>query len=237
MPRTRLSTSGTSRELPSDFDIFSPAVVIQALCSQYDANAWPAARDWASSFSWWGKRRSTPPPWMSNAGPRYFAAIAEHSMCQPGRPGPHGRRPGRGLGLEGLLPALPEREVAGVALATRVGVLGGLHVVDLLPRQLAVRRPGAHVEVDVAGAVGRGVGVAARDQLTDQLEHLRHVSGRGRLVGRRQHVDGVERLVELAPHQVGDLEPGPALRLALGQDLVVDVGDVADERDVVARWP
>ena len=90
MPRTRLSTSGISSELPSDFDIFSPAVVIQALCSQYDANGWPAARDWASSFSWWGKRRSTPPPWMSNAGPRYFAAIAEHSMCQPGRPGPYG---------------------------------------------------------------------------------------------------------------------------------------------------
>ncbi len=27
---------------------------------------------------------------MSNAEPRYFSAIAEHSMCQPGRPGPHG---------------------------------------------------------------------------------------------------------------------------------------------------
>ncbi len=38
MPRTRFSTSGTSIELPSDFDIFSPAVVIHALCSQYDAN-------------------------------------------------------------------------------------------------------------------------------------------------------------------------------------------------------
>ncbi len=70
--------------------IFSPAVVIQALCIQYVANGCPAARDWACSFSWWGKRRSTPPPWMSNAGPRYFCAIAEHSMCQPGRPGPHG---------------------------------------------------------------------------------------------------------------------------------------------------
>ena len=27
---------------------------------------------------------------MSNAGPRYFPAIAEHSRCQPGRPGPNG---------------------------------------------------------------------------------------------------------------------------------------------------
>src|SRR3712207_6846666 len=38
MPRTRLRTSGISSELPSDLLIFSPAVVIQALCSQYDAN-------------------------------------------------------------------------------------------------------------------------------------------------------------------------------------------------------
>src|SRR3954452_17190964 len=87
---TRLRTSGITRELPSDLLIFSPAVVIQALCIQYDANGCPAARDWACSFSWWGKRRSTPPPWMSKPVPRYFSAIAEHSMCQPGRPGPHG---------------------------------------------------------------------------------------------------------------------------------------------------
>src|SRR5690348_7823156 len=90
MPRTFLSTSGTSSEFPSDLLIFSPEVVIQALCSQYDAKAPPAARDWACSFSWCGNRRSTPPPWMSKASPRYLLAIAEHSMCQPGRPRPHG---------------------------------------------------------------------------------------------------------------------------------------------------
>ena len=27
---------------------------------------------------------------MSNVGPRYLVDIAEHSRCQPGRPGPHG---------------------------------------------------------------------------------------------------------------------------------------------------
>ncbi len=27
---------------------------------------------------------------MSKVGPRYFVDIAEHSRCQPGRPGPHG---------------------------------------------------------------------------------------------------------------------------------------------------
>ena len=44
----------------------------------------------AISFSWWGKMRSAPPPWMSICSPRAFIAIAEHSMCQPGRPGPQG---------------------------------------------------------------------------------------------------------------------------------------------------
>ena len=28
-----------------------------------------------------------PPPWMSKVSPRCFQAMAEHSMCQPGRPG------------------------------------------------------------------------------------------------------------------------------------------------------
>ena len=50
-----------------------------------------AASDWAISFSWWGKTRSEPPPWIAKDGRRAPAsAIAEHSMCQPGRPGPQG---------------------------------------------------------------------------------------------------------------------------------------------------
>ena len=108
------------------------------------------------------------------------------------------RRPRGGLGLGLLLPALPEREVARVALAARVGVGGGLHVVDPLVGELAVRRPGPHVEVDVAGAVLGGVGVAAGDQLVDQLDHLGDVAGGAGLVGRRQHVDRGQRLVQLA---------------------------------------
>ena len=32
--------------------------------------------------------RMVPPPWMSKSSPRSLAAIAEHSMCRPGRPGP-----------------------------------------------------------------------------------------------------------------------------------------------------
>ena len=31
-----------------------------------------------------------PPPWMSMTGPMSSRIMAEHSMCQPGRPRPHG---------------------------------------------------------------------------------------------------------------------------------------------------
>ena len=76
--------------LPSDFDIFSASVSIIPLCIQSRAKGRPAASDWAISFSWWGKTRSEPPPWIAKDGPSSASAIAEHSMCQPGRPGPQG---------------------------------------------------------------------------------------------------------------------------------------------------
>ena len=62
----------------------------------------PAARDWAISFSWWGKRRSRPPPWMSKASPRNLWLMAEHSRCQPGRPFPKGASHEADAGSEGL---------------------------------------------------------------------------------------------------------------------------------------
>src|SRR5690625_1814059 len=77
-------------ELPKDLLIFSPLMVTHALCSHHWAKPHPAARDWACSFSWWGKRRSIPPAWMSKVSPRYLRAMAEHSKCQPGRPRPYG---------------------------------------------------------------------------------------------------------------------------------------------------
>src|SRR5581483_2901476 len=84
------STLRSETSLPSDFDIFSPAKLSIPFCVQMRANSCPSALDCASSFSWWGKTRSSPPPWISNAGPKASSAIAEHSMCQPGRPRPQG---------------------------------------------------------------------------------------------------------------------------------------------------
>ena len=77
--------------LPTDFAIFSSAIWIIPLCIQILASGFPrAASLWAISFSWWGNTRSDPPPWTANSRPSSFSAIAEHSMCHPGRPIPHG---------------------------------------------------------------------------------------------------------------------------------------------------
>src|SRR5690606_35991650 len=93
-----------------------------------------------------------------------------------GASGAPGRVPGGGGGLLGL-GALPEREVARIALAACGGVGRVGHVVELLAGELAVGGPGAHVEVDVAGAVVGDVGVAALDEGGDELLHLRDARG------------------------------------------------------------
>ena len=73
-----------------------------------------------------------PPPWISKPTPSSCSAIAEHSMCQPGRPGPQGDVPGRVLAR---LARLPQREVERVALA--LGALDPLALVHLV--DIAVR--------------------------------------------------------------------------------------------------
>ena len=49
----------------------------------------PAARAWAR-FSWCGKARSWPPPWMSKWSPSKVERHHDALVCQPGRPSPPG---------------------------------------------------------------------------------------------------------------------------------------------------
>ena len=72
--------------------IFTPSSWSMPLCSQYpQKGALPVALSaCAISFSWWGKSRSRPPPWMSIWSPRCPRDIAVHSMLQPGRPSHQG---------------------------------------------------------------------------------------------------------------------------------------------------
>ena len=77
--------------LPRLFDIFSPsASTMKPWCIQWLAKRLPRATAWARSFSWCGKRRSWPPQWRSKPSPSRSRAITTHSLCQPGRPSPHG---------------------------------------------------------------------------------------------------------------------------------------------------
>jgi hypothetical protein len=106
-----------------------------------------------------------------------------------------------------------------------------MHVVDPMPGQSAVLGVAQHVEVNVAAA---GVGVARFDQALDQFDHLGDVAGGPRLGGRRQHAEGVVGGRERPLVGRGPFPPGPIGGSRLVEDLVVDVGDVADEGDVAA---
>src|SRR5690554_746823 len=79
------------KKLPKDLDIFSPSTRTAPACIQVVAYCLPVAASLcAISFSWCGKTKSGPPPWMSKLSPKQQVDITEHSMCQPGRPAPHG---------------------------------------------------------------------------------------------------------------------------------------------------
>ena len=82
------SRSSSVRVEPRDFDILSPSNISQPPCIQKRTQGrTPSAfSDCAISLVWCTGMWSTPPVWMSNCSPRYFVLIAEHSMCQPGKP-------------------------------------------------------------------------------------------------------------------------------------------------------
>jgi len=98
--------------------------------------------------------------------------------------------------------------------------------------ELAVPREGPDVEIHVA--VTDHIGVAAVDELLHELDHVGDVAGCPRLIARADHSEGVVCVPELT--LVGH-RPGPP-RLAGGrglrEDLVVDVGHVADHRHAQA---
>ena len=99
-------------------------------------------------------------------------------------------------------------------------------------RQRAV--VGQRVDLEVHALALDDVRVPARDQLGDELLHLVDELGRVRHLVGPQHVEPVELLpvdVLVGARELG--LGGPALGGA-GDDLVLDVGDVADVRHRVA---
>jgi hypothetical protein len=74
--------------------------------------------------------------------------------------------------------------------------------------------------------------VPALHELLDQLDHLRHVPRGPRFIGRRLATERRIGAVEFALETVRPRVPLLTVLRRLGQDLVVDVGDVGDDLDL-----
>src|SRR3989344_4327124 len=138
--------------------------------------------------------------------------MAEHSMCQPGRPAPQGEaHPGSPL-LADLDPG------------------PGAQVVHRLSGQGAVARELAHAVIHVAAFCP--IGVAALEQRLDHAPDLRHVGGRARLVARFHDAQLCRVLVHGPDEARAERRDVFVVLPHELDDLVVNVGDVADVRDL-----
>ena len=90
MPRS--TSESTTSTCPADLEIFSPPRSRNSLCIHVPTHGCTSSTHslWATSLVWWMRTWSIPPVWMSKRLPRYLVAMAEHSMCQPGKPRPQG---------------------------------------------------------------------------------------------------------------------------------------------------
>ena len=144
-----------------------------------------------------------------------------------------GRAPRRLVGER----RLPEHEVEGVAAVGIVGVAAAgpgqaHHVVAGVVRHLAEPRERRHVEVD--GAVGE-VGVAVVEERVDHVDHAVDRLGGAGLGERRTRAQRLHVGTEPGQLGLGQVEIGHAELAGLGEDGVVDVGDVAHHAHLVAE--
>ncbi len=114
------------------------------------------ASDWAISFSWCGKIRSAPPPWMSSSPSRWLRAH-RRALDVPARAT---RAPGAFPARFARLGRFPECEIERVRLSLVDFDPGaGQQIVEVAARELAVAGERADPEVDVTvDFVGEAVG-------------------------------------------------------------------------------
>ena len=150
--------------------------------------------------------------------------IAEHSMCQPGRPSPtavdHDGSPGLGPfhSAKSRTSSLPYSS-ASTRSPTRIAS-GSRRA------SAPVRRPRRDPEED--RAVVGAVRVAALEQRRDEVRDLRDVLGRARQDVRAGHAQRVGVVEEPGRVPVGELGVADPLGGGAADDLVVDVGQVHD---------
>ena len=151
--------------------------------------------------------------------------MAEHSMCQPGRPGPIS------VSQNGLarLGSLPEGEVVDAFLFVFVGVAAGPRpeVLEIDLGEPAVGGERVDGEIDRPVLL---VGEALLEERLDESDHLRDVSRRPRVVVGRQDGQGVAVPAEGLDERLRVLVEAHALGLGPADRLVVDVRDVHDVR-------
>ena len=154
--------------------------------------------------------------------PSVFSLIAEHSMCQPGRPRPHGLSQPGWSAFDGF----HSTKSPGSLLVRRdLDPCAGDHVrrgcAATAHRIRHRRRPEQHM------ALCR-IGVARGDQPLDHRDHLRDVLGRPRLDVWRQIAERRHVLVEDRRGAAGQRLDRLAVLAGGGDNLVLDIGDVAD---------
>ena len=162
-------------------------------------------------------------------------ARAEHSMCQPGRPGPHCEGHDGSSGADGChstksrgsrlsgSSGLPPRSAASLSISSRLRWLTWPNAVER-----------GHVEVHRPAG---GVGVAPVEHHADEPEDV--VDGRRGpgLAEGGQHPQGLHVGVEPGHLPGGQVEVGLAQLPGLAQQVVVDVGDVAHAQGAVPLVP
>ncbi len=146
-------------------------------------------------------------------------------MCQPGRPRPHGDSHAGSPGFADFHSA----KSTGDRLRSSTSTARARALEQLLER--AVRqRPvlGQRVDLEVHALALDHVRVAVGDQLCDQRNHLVDPLGGARFVVGAEDVEAVEGTAKGAL-ELGDQRGlGGAVIAGASDDLVLDVGDVAD---------
>ena len=168
---------------------------------------------------------------MSNSGPRYLLGH-RRALQVPARPAAAPRASARSVSGSPGLCAFHSAKSRGSRLRSSVvGVGGRLQVVELLPGQRAVGRGRSGRRSRRRRRRRRRARASISRCISSTIS--RDVPGGPRLVGGRQAARGRRRrAVNARSFVVRPRPPRHAVRRGLGEDLVVDVGDVADEGDV-----
>ena len=229
------STSRMVKKLPSDFDIFSSSTLHEAVVHPVrSTNGLPVAPSRSARSRSRDAGTAGPCRRRGCRSARRAARthIAEHSMCQPGRPSPQRRLATRARRAwrASTARSRADRRFAVVDL----DALAGAQVVERLAGELAVAREAAHrvVHVAVARRGRRALVARACRSCRSSAARTRWRAARGRAAATPS---AAQSSCIAAMKRVGQRVDRLAVLARAADDLVVDVGDVAHVGHVDSR--